>query len=58
MTEAIECKLVELRKWIPRSEPERLVNETINLYRRRPDLFEEYICFLIDEFKRTLQQGA
>jgi hypothetical protein len=55
MTKQIQAKLIELRKWIPKSRIEQLLDETTDLYLRRPDLFEEYVLILCDEFKRKLQ---
>jgi hypothetical protein len=54
MTETIEAKLIDLRRYIPKSRIEQLIDETTNLYLKSPDLFEEYVVILCDEFKRKL----
>jgi hypothetical protein len=56
MTPQIQRKLVELRRWIPKSDVEKLLDETTSLYMKDPSLFEEYVLLLIDEFKRKLQE--
>jgi hypothetical protein len=54
MTETIEAKLIDLRSYIPKNQIERLIDETTDLYLKAPDLFEEYVVILCDEFKRKL----
>jgi hypothetical protein len=54
MTGLIEAKLIDLRKYIPKSRIERLIDETTDLYLKSPDLFEEFVVILCDEFKRKL----
>lgn len=58
MTETIEAKLIDLRRYIPKSRIEQLIDETTNIYLKSPDLFEEYVVILCDEFKRKLRAGA
>jgi hypothetical protein len=53
MTETIEAKLVDLRRYIPKSRIEQLIDETTNIYLKSPDLFEEYVVILCDEFKKS-----
>jgi hypothetical protein len=55
MTPQIQGKLVELRRWIPKSDVERLLDETTELYLKDPSLFEEYVLLLIDEFQARLK---
>jgi hypothetical protein len=55
MTAQIQAKLIELRRWIPKSDVERLLEETTSLYLKDPTLFEEYVLLLIDEFQAKLK---
>jgi hypothetical protein len=55
MTDQIEAKLIELRRWIPKSQIEKLIDETTSIYLKSPDLFEEFVLILCDEFEQKLR---
>jgi hypothetical protein len=55
MTPQIRGKLIELRRWIPKSDVERLLDETTDLYLKDPSLFEEFVVLLIDTFEQKLK---